>query len=386
MRAFLGTVEGWATKVKLHIQAAIGEGAEAANAKAILAGKSVDDLAKKQSVAAADAMAKSKQAAAQDIVDLEKKKKNFEKFIQEKRKLEDATFKLETKNVTQLEQIEALSKKRKLMAERAHQAALLQIRARADLTALQKGQLEVAENGRFNQEKQAQAQAESDFKIKLLDDYASHATTVQDGITRAFAANTAKMKAEQEDMGKRGQEIWNSMSANATSALTNMGGEMAKGKDIASATADAMRAAFLGFLGDRAIAEGTVTLLSGIGTFNPVAIASGSALIVLGGALKGLAGAGASPSTAVSSPSIQATASGSAPRLEPVTSTEPKETPGAPDMSESGVPASPGKMQRTVQVNIAGNYLETDQTRRMLMDLMRQESDSTGFAYNQIGA
>jgi hypothetical protein len=41
--------------------------------------------------------------------------------------------------------------------------------------------------------------------------------------------------------------------------------------------------------------------------------------------------------------------------------------------------------KRNVVVNIHGNYLETPESRRYLLEMIRQESDATGFTYNQIG-
>lgn len=41
--------------------------------------------------------------------------------------------------------------------------------------------------------------------------------------------------------------------------------------------------------------------------------------------------------------------------------------------------------QKTVHINIAGNLFNTSETQRALMEMIRQETDATGFQYNQIG-
>jgi len=46
-------------------------------------------------------------------------------------------------------------------------------------------------------------------------------------------------------------------------------------------------------------------------------------------------------------------------------------------------PAGPER-KRSVTVQIAGNYLDTDQSRRYLLEMIRAETDATDFQYTQI--
>lgn len=380
MRSFLGVVEKMAHKLNLHVKAALGDAAEASAAKAELAGKKVDDLSKHEEAATHKSLENIKKVSQASIVDQEKQKKQQQEFRKELERIDKEYFTEQQKNVKTLADVDVLVKRQTLLAEQQHKSNLEKIRTSLTLNTNQKKQLEVLENKRFQTQMAHDEDEQIKLRMKLLDNYVSHSKTVFDGIEKSFRANTIKMQKEQADFGKRGNEMWNSLSTNATSAFTNMGAEMAKGKDVASATADAMKGFFLGFLADRAMAEGSLMLLSGIWPPNPVAIGGGIALLALGGALKAAAGAGAAPSTAAASPSTAAAASGAAAPTVPVSGSSETQPTATPQMESQTGP------QRQVSVNIQGNYLETDSSRRMLMNLMRQESDATGFNYSQIGA
>lgn len=438
VRSFLSSIQGMATSLKLHIQSTIGDGAEAATAKLTLTQNRIksiqDDITKLEKIkgsaldfapaettsrlqaltitlakykdqlvlvekqnqeaqksddaASASRLGNIKKGSDASVVDKEKKLKQEAAFSKELEKIDKEYYSQQEKNIQSLDQVDALSKKRSEALEIQHENAVKAIKASADLTEEQKIKLLASEHSRYQESLRVDESTTAEYRKKLLDDYVKHSTGTFNGIERAFAANTQKMKLEQADFGKRGEEVWNSLSSNSTSALTNMGAQMAKGQDIGTAAADALKGVFLGMLGDRAIAEGNLLLLSSIWPPNPLGLAAGAGLLALGGALKSVAGASGAPSTSSGSPSVQATASGSGPRLEPTTSGAVEAQSQAADNLSTATPQmdQQQRVQRTVSVNIAGNYLETDQTKRMLMDLMRQESDSTGFNYNQIGA
>jgi hypothetical protein len=321
------------------------------------------------------------------LIDRDKQEKAQAAFTQQMQKYDQDIFNQKVNNIQNIEQIEALSLQQRELQNEQHKARLAQISSSLVLDNKQKYKLIEMEN-RLHQQQLQNLELETDkFRQKLLQQYVANSNKTFEGISRAFIANSAKMKLEQQDFGKRGNEMWNSLSSNATAAFTNMGAQMAQGKNIGEATADALKGVFLGMLGDRAIAEGSILLLSSIWPPNPLGIAAGSGLLALGGALKSLAGSGGAPSTGVGA-SPQAVASGSAPRLEPVSSAAVSSQETKAEAIGEPIPQMEREQraQKTVQVNIAGNYLETDQTKRMLMDLMRQETDATGFAYNQIGA
>lgn len=378
MRSFLSVVANAATQLKLITKVALGDAKEAADAYAQYTGKKIVEFESKNKSATDKAIADSARLTQANLIDIEKQRKQYQEYRATLEKIDTAYYAANAKNVNSRAMIEAQVRQRALALENQHQLSLNQIRTRSDITNRQKNTLLLAENKKFQAQKQASERDTDAYRNQLLNNYVANSETAFEGIGRSFEANSLKMKKEQADFGKRGTEMWNSLSSNATAAFSNMGAQMAQGKDIASATADAMKGFFFGFLGDRAMAEGSLMLLSSIWPPNPLGIAGGTALLALGGALKSVAGSSGAGSTSISTPSVQASSSGAAPRLAD-TDAASNQTP-MPNMQAQQ------KTQRTVQVNIAGNYLETDQTKRMLMDLMRQETDATGFAYNEIGA
>lgn len=432
VRSFLHSIQNLATQTKLHLQSSIGDGSEAAAAKLTLTqqkiagieqelvklekikGTALDfspgntaaklaslpkqlekykavlidlqsqnkSFSKENDESTDRSIASQAKATQASLIDKEKQKANEQLFIKELDKIDKAHYDEQKKNVSTFSQAGVLANKQAELNYRQHVSAVTAIKNNAHLTDDQKLKLEVAENKRYEEQKLHDEDDALKERMKLLDNYVENNKRSFSGIEAAFKANTEKMKVDQADFGKRGNEMWNSLSSNATAAFTNMGAEMAQGKDIASATADAMRGFFLGMLADRAMAEGSFMLLSSVWPPNPLGIAAGTGLLALGGALKSVAGASSSaPTTAASAPSSQATSSGAAAPQVPISS-------GAAEAQSTAVSnmQQQAMAQRSVSVNIAGNYLETDSTKRMLMDLMRQESDATGFNYNQIGA
>ena len=136
--------------------------------------------------------------------------------------------------------------------------------------------------------------------------------------------------------------------------------------------AQAMKAAFLNMLADRAEGEGAMKIAEGIWPPNPLALASGAALLALSGVLRSAAGGGGGSIGAVAG---AGPGSGGMPvvvnqGMAPMT------TDTRPELTQS--------RQRAVTVAIQGNYFETEQTRRALLEMIRAETDATSFQYIQI--
>lgn len=380
IRSFLGLVQQAATSLKLHVQAAMGDAETSSAAQEALHKKHMAEIFKTSQDVTSKQIEGSAKVAQANAVDLEKQKIQYNAYRKELLAIDQAYFQQQMLNVNSLDKVEELIKKKQVLLLQQQQQEILQIEANTHLTTMQKENMLAVARSKHAQQLQQEERQTDALRTQLLNNYTKNSNNAYQGIARSFAANTQKMKMQQADFGKRGDEMWNSLSSNATSAFTTMGQQMQQGANLGEATANALKGFFLGFLGDRAIAEGTVMLLSGIWPPNPLAIAGGGALIALGGALKAAAGSSGAPSSAVASPSVQATASGAAPPL--VNTTQSSTTAGSGGVAQNQVQTA----QRTVQVNIAGNYFETQQTQRALMDLMRKETDATGFAYNQIGA
>ncbi len=338
---------------------------------------------------------------AESLIDLEKKKKAEVAFESEREKLDKQYTSEMQKNVNTRKKIDDLVQKELLVNEQKHAQAIKAIQASTSLDEIQKGELLVLENKRFDEAKENQDKASLALRIKLLKQYAENSKDIFNGIGAVFQANALQAEDDLNNLEKQGQIVFSSLKDNATGAFESIGTSIASGKDIAKSTADAMAAFFLKSIGQIATAEGSLMLAKGIGNFNPVQVIEGGALIALGAALGAAAGSiSSSTSTAITPVAIPSSPINSGvttpPRvIPPVTSTskpnksysdETQNDFSSPSFAVPNMAAQQGPVQRTVTVNIAGNYLETDQTRQMLMNLIRQESDATGFNYNQIGA
>lgn len=159
------------------------------------------------------------------------------------------------------------------------------------------------------------------------------------------------------------------------SAFSGLQGTIMAGYDaLASGSEDAgeaMKKFFIGAIADKAAAAGAAMILESIWPPNPVAAAGGAALVALAGTLKRLAGGGGGGG--VTMPTVAASAA-----------PEPTGSFGGFGSTMSPEPTG-SQRQRSVTVSIAGNYLDTEQSRRYLLEAIRQETDATDFRYQQIG-
>jgi hypothetical protein len=321
----------------------------------------------------------------EDIARKEVMLANETKFQAQMLALKKQMFDYESQNIQNLDDLDALSKERQFFLEQEHAQKVAELKANENLNNSQRMALLDMENKRYQASARAEEQKTAQLRMQLLDQYVKNSTSAFQGIGRAFQVMAMKNKAAMSDFGKRGEEITSSFQMHSTYAFQKMGQDMVEGKNIAEAAADAMKGFFLNMIADRAIAEGSMLLLSGIWPPNPLALGAGAGLVALGGALRTLAGGSAGKI---------AGATGGGPGVSGGygVATEPKEAAEArglpdPTTSEQGMPdmAANQRTQRTVNVQIAGNYFDTDTSRRQLMEMIRQETDATDFRYDRIG-
>lgn len=309
-----------------------------------------------------------------DLVNKEQKKKNEEKFQQEILDIRKKYLQQQSENVQSYEQIEANIKAQNEMAEEENLRKIELIKENRDLNQEQKDALLAEQHKLYESQKIQQEKQNDQLRTQMLNNYVKNSTNAFNGIGRAFSAQSAKSKKELLDFGKRGQEVMDSFKNHSVYAFEQMGASIAQGKNIAQAAADAMKSIFLNVIADRAIAEGSMLMLSGLWPPNPIALGAGAGLIALGGALRSLAGGS-------SDGAVPAGGNGGGLGSEtgvsvPVTSTDAQST----TASQNVIP------QKTVSVNISGNLFNTSETQRTLMEMIRQETDATDFNYNKIGA
>lgn len=307
----------------------------------------------------------------EDIVNQEAKKKNEEKYQQELFDIRKKYVDAESENVQSNEAIEETIRQQNLLYEEEYQKQIEQIKNDSNLNDQQRMEL-IDQQHELHQEQMMQREKSNDReRNRMLDNYTKNSTNAANGIGRAFSAQSQKSGRELRDFGKMGTQVMQSFERHSTFAFEKMGAEMAKGKNIAQASADAMKSIFLNMIADRAIASGSMMLLEGVGSLNPVEAAAGAGLIALGGAIRSMAGGssnGAIPEGGMGG------GLGSPDGVSmPVTSTD-------------GVDQSKNTMaQKTVNVNIAGNLMNTAESQRAIMEAIRQETDATDFNYNRIG-
>lgn len=319
-------------------------------------------------------------AIGDDLIDKEARKQNELKFQKELQEIRKKALEEEAKGANDFTQLENSLRELNLIRAQEHTQKMEEIENNSHLNHTQKLSLKEQEERRYQASIRSMEQETAQTRAKLLDAYVKNSNSAFQGIGRAFQVQSLKSKHELQDFGKRGKEVMQSFQQNASSSFEQMGADIAKGKDIAAAAADAMKGFFLGMLGDRAIAEGSMLLLSGLWPPNPVALGAGAGLLALGGALKSLAGS--------SGGSVSASAGGGG-GGQPEAAVSPTSLQGAQDDKSKEAPvadvAQMEKRQRAVNVQIAGNYFDTDSSRRALMEMIRAETDATDFRYDRIG-
>lgn len=188
----------------------------------------------------------------------------------------------------------------------------------------------------------------------------------------------AKIEQVNRDSFKKNAKTYDEMvrSMNAGQGALTVGlvaGFKAIGKGGKEA-AKAMKAAFLGMLADRAEASGQLKIAEGIFPPNPGLLAAGAGLLALGGILRGAAGDGGGSGIG----GAGGGGAGGSSALGGGYGTTEAPTAQRPDVAPAALP------RRQVTIAIQGNYFETEQTRRSLMEMIRQETDATSFAYTTI--
>lgn len=212
------------------------------------------------------------------------------------------------------------------------------------------------------EEKQAKLkQYDQDVNDRRLQMYQNQLKSAQDtaaGIQAAFGTAAAKATKDMNDYGKRGQVVFTAINNGAQNFFKGLGSG-SKG------AGDLMKSFLFGAIADVAEAQGQFLIASGIGTYNPIQIAEGGALLALSGMLRSQAGGGGG---GVGESGGGGGAAASAP--------------GATvDRSKPEAEQGPKK---SVNIQFMGDYLETEQTQKRLVDLIRRETDATEYKYEQI--
>jgi hypothetical protein len=235
----------------------------------------------------------------------------------------------------------------------------------------QRAALEYKEKEKYRLQELNEAKQDVKTREQLNKNYLDNSTNTFQGVARAAHNTSQSAAADMRNFGNQGAAIMKTFQTHSVDAFKQIGVAIAEHKNIAQATADAMKSAFLSMIGETAQHYGEMILLESIFPPNPLGLAAGAGLIAFGAAIMSLAGS--------SSASVSTGGGGGGGAISTDSGLPTPGGPGGPSIEAQQTP------QRNVTVNIAGNYLNTQESQRTLMETLRNESDATGFTFNRIG-
>lgn len=341
----------------------------------------------KQDEVTKDAVKGSQTATAADDAAAKKRFGNQQKIATDEDKFQKQIDAIHKKTETELEKninsVDEIDKAVTNQKNARAQVSAETIKGYQDSVALnqtQKDKLIAAEKERFYAQEANEAKNDIKLKEQLNADYLANSKTMWDGISRAAHTMATTADKDLRDMAKIGTQSVSALTSTSVAGFTAIGTAIAQNGNIAQAAAQAMEKAFLSTLGKMAIEHGAYYISKGIGdlaALNPagaVELSAGGALVALGGALSAYGGGSSSVSTG-----------GGAAASSSATSASPAPASGGSTTTSTSALQSQQQVQRTVSINIAGHYLNSQESQRTLMEIMRNETDATGFTYNKIG-
>lgn len=197
------------------------------------------------------------------------------------------------------------------------------------------------------------AEKEKNLDLVVAENKVRLAQGAKDKIIAGLDESGVKLKKEMNDWGARAVMAKGIISNNFAAGFKAIGDGS---KSAGQAMADAMG----GAIGDMAENQGMLMISAGLWPFNPPVLAGGAALLALAGALKGKGSSASMGGGSASAPGTNAPVSNIPPEIAQ-------------------------EKKKSVSIQVLGNYFETQETSRRLVELIRSESDATDFKYSQIG-
>jgi hypothetical protein len=395
-------------QIQLHRQVDINKEVEKSAKETSHAEVAADDEATKKRLLNQEKLQKDNIKFTANVIKLiEDEKQARVKQQQEILKAEDAKLKAELKNVNSAAKIEAeitrqgtlrkeqsLSTIEKINAEyakrqesRAQEIAKVEqaysasdIRRKTEIDLINKkyandeisrAKLVQLEKERFDNEELQAYKTNLKLREQLDQQMLANSKSVHQGIGNAAKLEGDTATAGLKDYGKMGQQIYKGLETTAVSGFAAIGTAIAQNQNVAKSAAQAMEKAFLSMVGNMATQYGTMLVLRGIGDLKPEEVAAGGALVAFGAAVSSLAGGISTPAPAAGGGAAGGGAAATTAATAPAQQTTQLQ--------------QQQQVQRTVSINIAGNYLNTQESQRTLMEIMRNETDATNFQYTKIG-
>lgn len=305
-------------------------------------------------------------------INLEQRKKNQLKFEQQLTDMRIRTLEGEKKDATTIVQIQHINFELIKQIQLAGLAEQKKIDEQEGLSFKQKEDLKVQLAQQTRLKIKAISEAERADEVAALQHLADVNRNTGEGFAAGWKLAGTKAKEEMNNFAKHGEDAFGAVASAAGEAFKAMG-------NGSKSAGDAMIGALLGALGQFAISKGSVVTAAGIADtvmldpIGPAEIVAGGALVTLGSALEALSGSiGSSiPSVPSSAPSSGGSSGGSSSSGGAVSAGSPSNLQQAP--------------QKSVSLEIHGNYYDSNESKMQLMTMIRQATDATDFNYTRVG-
>jgi hypothetical protein len=276
--------------------------------------------------------------------------------------LKESRLNSEMEIETNFDQFESDLDAKKLLLKEQYNARIIELRTKAanndGITAAQANSMIV----QIEEEKTAKLKAldleRQDSALKVYDNQVKAAKTASSGIAAGFKQAGAQAARDMGNYGVQGQKAFGIVNSSAQKFFKGLG-------EGSKSTSELMKEFLFGALADYAEQQGQVLLATGIGTYDPVAIAEGGALIALSSVIRGMSGGGGSSSSGGGGGGGGAAAS--------------------PSSLQQPTLDQTAQAKKSVTIQIQGNYFETEQSKTRLTEMIRESTDATDYKVQQIG-
>lgn len=297
----------------------------------------------------------------QKFVDREREKKAETEFQADLLRIKQERLRMEMEQEQSTYQMDLLVKEQKHLTEQEYDLKLKQIRENKHFDETEKAALEVELQRNKTLEIEKIENESRERRLQAMRNETDQSKSMIAGVSNAFKEGAETNRQALTNWGNTGRLVFNSFGNHARKAMLDWGA----GTKTAG---EAVKGIMFGVIADTAEAKGMELLLSGLWPPNPVALAAGAGLVALAGLLR-------SQAQGTSGSEIGASgASGGGGSISTPT-TDAGEKPDTPEMKE----------KKVVTLQVMGNYFETEQTKTKLVELIREATDATDFAYKQIG-
>ena len=276
--------------------------------------------------------------------------------------MREERLKMQIESNTSYEQADILFKEKMKLLEEDQANKISEINQKSYLDDNQKKEEALQSDLNFYQQKKMMEEE----RVRIKEDADKRMMESDKNAMNSFMAGARvagnSVSKDMKNAGRIGEYATRSFVNNASKAMQ----DWVTGSATAS---EAVKGFALGTMADVAEMEGKTMMLHSFSPLTgggPAEFAGGLGLVALAGVMRGLAGGRSSMGGGGGESGGGASLGASS------------------DMT--GTLQQEQQTKKSVHIEIHGNYMETDQTRRQLMEMIRQETDATDFVYKQVPA